>query len=85
MYVRTPSYQPVSLPLVRRGNRSLCCRECYHGESNSHVTRVPNYHREFNVGENPCKPQHYAPRPAHWDESAGDDDKVDVGDGLMRT
>ena len=49
------------------------------------MTRVPNYHREFSVGENPCKPQHYAPRPARWDESAGGDDKADVGDGMMKT
>jgi hypothetical protein len=34
---------------------------------------------EFKAVEHSSDPQRYAPRPAHWDESADDEDDEDVG------
>ncbi|KAF8267105.1 hypothetical protein EI94DRAFT_1684032 [Lactarius quietus] len=36
---------------------------------------------ESKAGEHQSEPQHYAPRPARWDESADDEDEADVDDG----
>ncbi|KAN0129989.1 hypothetical protein V8E53_012143 [Lactarius tabidus] len=76
----SPSHQPVALPPLRRGNHDLRRRakvptrpELSSGEESAGEFKAV----EHSSGRS--DPQRYAPGPAHWDESADDEDDEDVG------